>query len=174
VLNYSIPTPPPINEREALNARPSNDGMPQNFQHDVVFRDADPSNQTEMLDTRFAVDNISSDVPEREILRAVHDFGLEDLPPMLPDHRENMAETNRSLDQTMNENDIISPIAEDNFMSGGQSLLFQQRSEPPLSAASQEAPEILDTHVSFSECSFLIVVRIRKSNIVLNLKVLYF
>lgn len=151
MLNYSIPTPPPIIERETLNVRPSNDGMPQNFQHDVVFQDADPNNETEMLDTMFADDNISSDVPEREILRAVHDFGLEDLPPVLPDHRENMAETNRSLDQIMNEKDIISPIAEDNLMSGGQSLLFQQ---PPPSAASQEAPEILDTHVSFSECSF--------------------
>lgn len=143
---------------EALNARFNNDGTPQNFQHDVNFRDADPSNQTEMLNTRFADDNISPDVPGREILRgAVPDFGLENLPPVLPDHGENMAETSGSLDQIMNEKDIISPIMEDNLVSAGQSLLFQQRSEPPPSAASPEAPEILDTHVSFSKCSFLIV-----------------
>ncbi|XP_059431521.1 sister chromatid cohesion 1 protein 3 isoform X2 [Corylus avellana] len=150
-MEEDIPTPPPIFEKEALNARFNNDGTPQNFQHDVNFRDADPSNQTEMLNTRFADDNISPDVPGREILRdAVPDFGLENLPPVLPDHGEDMAETNESLDQIMNEKDIISPIMEDNLVSAGQSLLFQQCSEPPPSAASPEAPEILDTHVSFS------------------------
>jgi cohesin complex subunit SCC1 len=45
---------------------------------------------------------------------------------------------------------------EDNLVSGEQSLPFLQRSEPPTSAASEEAPEILDTHFAFGECIFLI------------------
>lgn len=163
MLIYSIPAPPlakgfeepgPSNQREAPNASLSDDRTPQNIQHDVNFQDAGPSNQTETLDTRLSDENIPQDIPEMEILRdAGHDFGLENLPPVLPDHGDNIIETN----EIVNEKDILSPIMEENLMSGEQSFPFQQHSEPPTSAASEQGPEILDTRVAFGEFNFLII-----------------
>ena len=167
MLIYSIPAPPlakgfeepgPSNQREALNASLSDDRTPQNLQHDANFQDAGPSNQTETLDTRLSDDNIPQDIPEMEILRdAGHDFGLENLPPVLPDHGDNTVETNRSLNEILNEKDILSPITEENLMSGEKSLPFQKHSEPPTSAASEQDLEILDTRVAFGEFNFLII-----------------
>ncbi|GMY22338.1 sister chromatid cohesion 1 protein 3 [Fagus crenata] len=152
--NKGFQEPGPSNLREVLNASLSDDRTPQNFQLDVDFQDAGPSNRTETLDTRLSDDNIPQDVPEMEILRdADHDFGLENLPPVFPDHVDNMAETNKSLEEIVNENVTLSPIMEDNLVSGEQSLPFLQHSEPPTSAASEEAPEILDTHAAFGDLS---------------------
>lgn len=140
--SYRISTLPPVSEREELNGSRSDD---------MNFGDAGPVNQTEMLDMMLTDENINLDVPEREILRdAVHDFGLDGLPPVFPHHGDNMAETNRSLDQITREKETISPVMEDNLMSGGQFLPSEQRSAPS-SDASQEA-------VSFGEISVLIVV----------------
>lgn len=144
----------PSNQREELNLRLSNDENPQSDPHDVESRDVSPSNQTEMLDNDV---NIPQDLPEREILRdSVHGFGLVNLPPIFPDRGDDI-DRNRSLDQTMNEKQTFPPIMDENLLSGGQSLPFQQHSESPPSATSQGDTEILDAHVSLSECIFLIV-----------------
>lgn len=158
LLIYSIPAPPlakgfeepgPSKQREALNGSLSDDRTPQNLQHDA---------NSETLDTRLSDDNIPQDIPEMEILRdAGHDFGLENLPPVLPDYGDNIVETNRSLNEIVNEKDILSPIMEENLMSGEKSLPFQQHSEPPTSAASEQGLEIHDTRVAFGEFNFLII-----------------
>ncbi|XP_050284015.1 sister chromatid cohesion 1 protein 3 [Quercus robur] len=163
LMEEDIPAPPlvkgfeepgPSNQREALNGSLSDDRTPQNLQHDANFQDAGPSNQTETLDTRLSDDNIPQDIPEMEILRdAGHDFGLENLPPVLPDYGDNIVETNRSLNEIVNEKDILSPIMEENLMSGEKSLPFQQHSEPPTSAASEQGLEIHDTRVAFGDIS---------------------
>lgn len=150
-MEEDIPMQPAISGNEDFphpDARLSDDQTPRKFPHDVAFRDSGLSNQTEMLDIH---DNIPQDLPEREILRdAVHDLGLEQLPPVFPDRGDEIGETNRSLKQITNEKDTLSPILDDNLASGGQSLPFQQHTEPPPSAASLGSAEIFDMPVSFS------------------------
>ncbi|KAG2680097.1 hypothetical protein I3760_11G082500 [Carya illinoinensis] len=146
--NDGFQHPDPSNQREELNLRLSNDENPQSYPHDVESRYESPSNQTEMLDNDAS---IPQDLPEREILRdSVHGFGLENLPPIFPDRGDDLGGNNRSLDQTMNEKETLPPIMDENLLSGGQSLPFQQHSESPPSAASHRATEIFDAHVSLS------------------------
>ncbi|KAF5450927.1 hypothetical protein F2P56_031238 [Juglans regia] len=146
--NDGFQHPDPSNQREELNLRLSNDKNPQSYPHDVESRDESPSNQTEMLDNDA---NIPLDLPEREILRdSVHGFGIENLPPIFPDHGDDLGGKKISVDQTMNEKETFPPIMEETLLSGGQSLPFQQHSESPPSAASQQATEIFDAHVSLS------------------------
>ncbi|XP_040988628.1 sister chromatid cohesion 1 protein 3-like isoform X1 [Juglans microcarpa x Juglans regia] len=146
--NDGFQHPDPSNQREEHNLRLSNDENPQSFPHDVESRDESPSNHTEMLDNDA---DIPQDLPEREILRdSVHGFGLENLPPIFPDCGDDLGGKNRSLDQTMNEKETFPPIMDENLLSVGQSLPFQQHSESPPSAASQPATEIFDAHVSLS------------------------
>lgn len=153
--NDGFQHPDPSNQREELNLRLSNDENPQSYPHDVESRYESPSNQTEMLDNDAS---IPQDLPEREILRdSVHGFGLENLPPIFPDRGDDLGGNNRSLDQTMNEKETLPPIMDENLLSGGQSLPFQQHSESPPSAASHRATEIFDAHVSLSKCIFLVV-----------------
>lgn len=47
-----------------------------------------------------------------------------------------------SLDKNLTDKEVHTPNLEDVLESGGLSLQFQQRSKPPASAVSQEAPEI--------------------------------
>ncbi|KAK9272810.1 hypothetical protein L1049_003188 [Liquidambar formosana] len=115
-----------------------------------AFRDPGPSNQT---NERINEDNSPQNFREIEVMRdAVHDYRSESL-PIWPDLGKDITEPHRPIDQIMNEKEIPSPIAEDILIPGGPSLPFQQRSEPPASAASEEAPDIFDTHTSYGHLS---------------------
>lgn len=116
------------------------------------FQDPGPSHQMEQLNEMFNEETVPQEVPEMEVMRdAVHDLQSERL-PVWPEHGNDTTELDRSLDQMLNEKEILSPNMPDILYSGEQSLPFQQRSEPPASAVSPEAPEIFDSHISFGGC----------------------
>lgn len=117
------------------------------------FQDPGPSHQMEQLNEMFNEETVPQEVPEMEVMRdAVHDLQSERL-PVWPEHGNDTTELDRSLDQMLNEKEILSPNMPDILYSGEQSLPFQQRSEPPASAVSPEAPEIFDSHISFGHVS---------------------
>ncbi|XP_021656671.2 sister chromatid cohesion 1 protein 3 isoform X2 [Hevea brasiliensis] len=132
------------------------------------FQDPGPSNQTELQDpgpsnqTGFlnSVLNDGNFPPEIEVMRdPVHGFNSENLPPVFPGHQNDASESNKSLDQGLDQKEIPSPFKEDTLLSRGHSSPFQQCSEPPKSSASQEAPGIFDTHISFGNISPELAIR---------------
>ncbi|KAF2293630.1 hypothetical protein GH714_003523 [Hevea brasiliensis] len=103
------------------------------------LQDPGPSNQTGFLNS---VLNDGNFPPEIEVMRdPVHGFNSENLPPVFPGHQNDASESNKSLDQGLDQKEI--PSKEDTLLSRGHSSPFQQCSEPPKSSASQEAPESL-------------------------------
>ncbi|KAL5760533.1 hypothetical protein ACOSP7_019040 [Xanthoceras sorbifolium] len=116
----------------------------------VDFREPGPSNQTEVLHVGLSDTSSPQNFPEIEVMRdAVHDISPGKVPPLFSDHGNCATEPVESVDQIiLNEKEIDTPILEDVFASGGQSLEFQQRSEAPPSAVSQEVPEISFRHSS--------------------------
>lgn len=132
-------------------------------QTDVLDRTVDLgepglSNQTEDIDRR-QTDQISPhSVPEFEVMRdATHDFSPGNIPPLFSDHVHDVTEPLGSPDKNLNEKEVHTPNLEDVLESGGLSLHYQQLTEPPASAASQEAPEIFDTHISLGRYMFPII-----------------
>ncbi|KAJ8899220.1 hypothetical protein K2173_012396 [Erythroxylum novogranatense] len=103
----------------------------------------DSSNQTEFIDLGVIDDENPPDV---EVMRSViPDLSSTDIPPVSPEHQSHITDPDRFTDHATTEKEILSPILEETLASAGQSLPFQQ----PASAASQEAPDVFDTHVSF-------------------------
>ncbi|KAJ7949117.1 Sister chromatid cohesion 1 protein 3 [Quillaja saponaria] len=96
----------------------------------------DPSSSNQTQAPKEGPDTGNSP-PAIEILRqSIADVNF---PPVFPDESNNCTEPNRSLDQTMNVNEIQSMIDDSPY--GPSSIPFQQGSGPPTSAASQEPPE---------------------------------
>ncbi|XP_038704078.1 sister chromatid cohesion 1 protein 3-like [Tripterygium wilfordii] len=112
-------------------------------------QDPGPINQTEILNARVIGDGSPQNFPDIEVLRdTVHSFDGESLPQMYADEGNVVAMENRSSGDIRNENETLSPIMHDMIPSRGQSLPSQQCSEPTTSAASLQAPEIFEAHVS--------------------------
>ncbi|CAK9154912.1 unnamed protein product [Ilex paraguariensis] len=95
-------------------------------------------------------DSIPQNIPEIEVIRdAVHDKNV----PVWPDQGNHVLVPDRTSEQlVMEEEEIIPQVMEEILESGGHSLPSQQCQEPP-SAASKQASEIYDTHISFGHVS---------------------
>lgn len=146
----------PMDTEDFRDPAPSN--QTEVLMHTGDFQDPGPSNQTsvptETLNQSLSGENSP---PEIEVMRdAATDLGSESFPPLSPTRKDDAAEPNRSLDEVLNEKDFLSPIMEDALPSLEKSLPFQQHSKAPTSAASQDIPDVFDTHGSFGESVLLI------------------
>ncbi|KAA8515710.1 hypothetical protein F0562_018679 [Nyssa sinensis] len=114
----------------------------------VDFQDPGPSNPTG-IDERLNEDSFLQNIPEIEVLRdAVHDFNSENIPAW-PDQGNDVIEPDSTLEQQMMKEKICTPVAE----------VTEQHREPPSSAASEQAPLIFDSHISFGHGSPELVIR---------------
>lgn len=149
------------------NERPNEDNLPHISELEVMphdyhienlqmggkagFQDPGPSHQMDQLNERLNEETVSQ-VPEREVIRdAIADFQTERL-PVWPEHGNDTMMRDRSPDEMLNEKETLSPDIPDILYPGEHSLPFELRSEAPASVVSPEAPEIIDSHVSFGEC----------------------
>ncbi|KAL9368153.1 hypothetical protein Peur_039352 [Populus x canadensis] len=149
----------PMDTEDFRDPAPSN--QTEVLMHTGDFQDPGPSNQTsvptETLNQSLSGENSP---PEIEVMRdAATDLGSESFPPLSPTRRDDAAEPNRSLDEVLNEKDFLSPIMEDALPSLEKSLPFQQHSKAPTSAASQDIPDVFDTHGSFGNISPQFAIR---------------
>ena len=88
---------------------------------------------------------------------AVHDFHVDNF-PLWPDQGNDEIEPDRILEQELiNDKEILTPAAEGILVSGGQPLPSQQHGEPFNSAASDQAPDVFDSHISFGRCEIPII-----------------
>lgn len=149
----------PMDTEDFRDPAPSN--QTEVLMHTGDFQDPGPSNQTsvptETLNQSLSGENSP---PEIEVMRdAATDLGSESFPPLSPTRKDDAAEPNRSLDEVLNEKDFLSPIMEDALPSLEKSLPFQQHSKAPTSAASQDIPDVFDTHGSFGNISPQFAIR---------------
>ncbi|KAL6961953.1 hypothetical protein U1Q18_036912 [Sarracenia purpurea var. burkii] len=121
------------------------------------LQDPGPSDQAR-ASNRLDEDSFLQNIPEKEVIRdAVHDFHLDHIPPWR-DRGNDVIEPDRTLEQQLINNkeifgshSTLAPAAEEIFASGGQSLPLNHR-EPLNSAASDKAPDVFDSHISFGRC----------------------
>ena len=117
------------------------------------FQDPGPSHQMDLSNERLNEETVPQEFPDMETMRdAVPDDFQTEVLPLLPEHGNDTTMRDRSLDEMLNEKASLSPNIPNILYSGEHSLPFQERSEPPASAVSPGAPEIIDSHVSFGEC----------------------
>ncbi|KAH8520535.1 hypothetical protein H0E87_001831 [Populus deltoides] len=149
----------PMDTEDFRDPAPSN--QTEVLMHTGDFQDPGPSNQTSVpTETLNQSLNGENSPPEIEVMRdAATDLGSESFPPLSPTRRDDAAEPNRSLDEVLNEKDFLSPIMEDALPSLEKSLPFQQHSKAPTSAASQDIPDVFDTHGSFGNISPQFAIR---------------
>lgn len=155
-----IPPPPvdttmnvegPSGNEDVLNMRFDEENMPQSVPGVEVpeamnVQDFGPSNQSVGND-----DNSPQNVPEIEVLReAAPDFSPRDIPMVPPLGGDDMSEPHRLLDENITQ-EILLPIMEDKVTLPRTSLPFEQSAGPPTSATSQEALDMIDTHISLSK-----------------------
>ncbi|XP_022156997.1 sister chromatid cohesion 1 protein 3-like isoform X2 [Momordica charantia] len=148
-----------IGEDDVLNMRPGEDNMQQSVPGVEVpdsmnVQDFGPSNQGMRDD-----DNSTQHVPEIEVLReAAPDFSPRDLPMVPPVGRDDMSEPCHPIDENINQENL-SPIMEDVVTLPKTSLPFEESAGPPTSATSQEAFEMIDTHIMFGQSPMELVLQ---------------
>ncbi|PSS24484.1 Sister chromatid cohesion 1 protein [Actinidia chinensis var. chinensis] len=123
------------------------------------FQVPSPSNEIG-ASVRLNGDSLTPNIPEIEVMRdAVHDFHVDNF-PLWPDRGNDVIEPDRILEQQLiNEKEILTPAVEGISVSGGQPLPSQQHGEPFNSAASDQAPDIFDSHISFGHVSPELAIR---------------
>ncbi|XP_023523007.1 uncharacterized protein LOC111787096 [Cucurbita pepo subsp. pepo] len=142
-----------VGNEDILNMRLDEDNVPQSFPGVEVLdpmdvQDCGPSNQRMRED-----DNLSQNVPEIEVLReAVPDLSPRDVPMVPSLGGDHMSESHRLVDENISEENLL-PIMEDKMTLPRTSLPFEQSAGLPTSATSQEALDMIDTHISFSKFS---------------------
>ncbi|GFY92160.1 Rad21/Rec8-like family protein [Actinidia rufa] len=123
------------------------------------FQDPSPSNEIG-ASVRLNGDSLPPNIPEIEVMRdAVHDFHVDNF-PLWPDRGNDIIEPDRILEQQLiNEKEILTPAVEGILVSGGQPLPSQQHGEPFNSAASDQALDVFDSHISFGHVSPELAIR---------------
>ncbi|KAL5549731.1 hypothetical protein UlMin_004962 [Ulmus minor] len=148
--------PDPSNQIGELNRRDNDDNtLPSSPRYEVpedAVQDPGISNR-EKDKSKHSDDNSPEDFQEIEVMReAVPDITLEHLPPISPNHGNDIIQPQGSVDVAMHEKEILSPIIEDNLSFGEQILQpFQPNLGPGASGASlEEGLRINNTLVSFA------------------------
>lgn len=183
---YSIVHPPAVdsslgisdqsNQIYKTNTSHGDDATSPNFPgaevpQDVSFQGPAPSDHGEKSESGHRDENFPHEI---EVLReAVPDISPGKLPPVSPNCRNDVTESHESIDVTMNEKDILSPIMEDKTP-GGLSQHQPSSGLPPASVASlQDGLEIINSPVSFGE-SFIFIILTCESNVEIAQIQLYF
>ncbi|XP_019056175.1 PREDICTED: sister chromatid cohesion 1 protein 3 isoform X2 [Nelumbo nucifera] len=147
--------PGPSNQAENSNQRPYEGNIPHGIPEIEVMCD----DAHDMDNQRLYEDPIPEEVPEIEIMRdAAHNTESHNFPDW-QDLDDNIIEQDRSFNPIINEKETLSPIMEDMPSSGGQSVQFQLRSEPPTSVASEEAPDVYNLQTSLGHVSPQLAIR---------------